>query len=752
MVMSINKRVKRVLLENKAQYIGSILLIIFSCFTFTLMSQFAGNFERLANEFQKGYVQEDASFTTDKKIDNLQELESTANAVIEEGKTFDYKLSEGETLRIFSRNDRVNLPAILEGKGLSRSGDILISPTFAAANNYKIGDELRILDKSFTIAGFVTLPNYIYPVQSEMDMMPPPGFGIAVISKEDFATLGRGSSFYAVKFNQTAQNSHAQSLEFKELLASSGIDIAQWTDIEDNKRVNIVAAEVDILNLVSKGIPAGIMLLASIMVCGVISRMINRESTIIGALYALGYRRKEIYRHYLIFPLLIAVIGGIIGTVLGTFPVRSMAAFMLSAFIMPLTGIDLNPGMMIVSLLLPIFFLGCSGYFVIRKELKHSPVELMRGKKETNKVNFLERGLKLEKLRFPAKFKIRGQLRSLSRLTFLLVGIVAATMLLLWGFTLKSGFDYLLSEGSLASVYPFEYEYKFDSLRYDPLPTGAEPGSAALFLRSGEEKRDFYICGIMPDSTMVTLADESGARLSTNQVIITKPLANQLKLKQGDAVNIVRKLDGRIFDLKIDSIADTYAGKFIFMPLAEYNEKFEMPTGSYTGAFSNVPLDIPENQSYSVITLDDKLAGVKEAIAPTQSMIGVLATIAFIIGMIVIYVVTSLIVEENKNIISLMKIFGYRKKEINSLILNSSTIVVVIGYIIGIPLTFSAIGVLTQSLENSVGLTLPPMRIDLPYILIGFVFVMFSYELSKLLCKKKVNAVSMSEALKAGME
>jgi putative ABC transport system permease protein len=133
-------------------------------------------------------------------------------------------------------------------------------------------------------------------------------------------------------------------------------------------------------------------------------------------------------------------------------------------------------------------------------------------------------------------------------------------------------------------------------------------------------------------------------------------------------------------------------------------------------------------------------------------MIGGLATIAFIIGMIVIYIVTLMIVEENKNIISLMKIFGYRQKEINSLILNSSTIVVVIGYIIGIPLTLSAVGILAQLIENSVGLPLPPMRIDLPYILIGFIVVMLSYELSKLMCKKKVNAVSMSEALKAGME
>ncbi|WP_273225526.1 ABC transporter permease [Geosporobacter ferrireducens] len=747
--MVINKRIKRVLLENKAQYIGSIILIILSSFIFNYTSQFGMNFERLANEFQEGYVQEDASFTTSKEIENLQELESAANAMIEEGLTLDYTLSEGKTLRIFSQNNRVNLPAILDGKELSGSGDILISPVFADTHNYKIGDELNILDKTFTIVGFAALPNYIYPLQSEEMMMPLPGFGIAVISKEDFAALNQGSSFYAVKFNESVQNSRVQSFEFRELLNSRNIDILKWTDIEDNKRVNIVDAQVQIQKLVSKAIPTGILLLAIILISNVIGRMIHRESTIIGALYALGYRRKEIYRHYLRFPLLIAIIGGIIGTILGIFPVRPLLSFFTTAFIMPMTGIEFSLISMTISLLLPILFLGCGCYFVIRKELKHSPVELMRGKKEKNKVNFLERGLKLEKFRFATRFKIREQLRSLSRLAFLLFGVSVATMLLLWGFVLKSGFDDMLSGGS---VYNFEYEYKFDKPQHEPLPAGAEPFQALLFLPEPDAKNDFYVTGILPDSELVTLVDESSTRLSTNQVIVTKPMARLLNANEGDTVDIVRKTDSRVFSIKIDKIADTYEGKFVFMPLADFNQKFEMPEGSYVGAFSNVLLDIPENQSYSVVSLEEKKAAVEEAIGPTKSMISVMAAIAFIIGMIVIYLVTSMIVEENKGTISLMKVFGYRKKEINSLILNSSTIVVVIGYIIGIPLTFKGIGVLVQSLENSVGMTLPPLKINPSYLLIGFIVVMLTYELSKLLCRKKVNAVSMSEALKAGME
>lgn len=748
--MVLDNRIRRVFLEHKAQYIGSIAMIILSSFAFTSMTHFAANFERLANEFQAGYAQEDATFTTDRKIANLQELESAANAMIEGGISLDYKLADGNTVRLFSQNDRVNLPAIVEGGALS-SGTILLNPVFAAANSYKIGDELRILDSSFTISGFVALPNYIYPLQSEVDMMPRPGFGVAVIGKEDFAALDRGSSFYAVKFNQAGQDPRAQFTQFGELLKSRGIEIVQWTGIDDNKRVNIVAAEVDIIGLVSRSVPTALLLLASFMVANVVGRMINRESAITGALYALGYKRREIYRHYLMFPLLIAIIGGIVGTALGTLPVHYLVSFMFSVFTVPLTGIEFSPVLMILSFLLPLFFLVGSGYFVIRKELKHSPVELMRGKKDKYKVNFLERVLKLERLNFGMKFQVREQLRSLSRLAFLLIGIAVATVLMQWAFSLKGSVDYLLS-GGVTSVYDFGYEYKFDTLRTEPLPGGAEPFAAGLFLPGPEDKRDFYVTGVLPDSAMLELVDESGARLSTDKVIATKSAARLLKAKQGDTVNIMRKLDGRVFSVKIDSVADAYAGNFIFMPLSEFNQKFEMPEGSYNGAFSNVLLDIPGHESYSVVSVDEKVAGVQETMAPVQAMVGFYAALAFVIGVIVIYVVTSLIVEENRSVISLMKILGYRKKEINSLVLNSSRITVVVGYLIGIPLTTAAIGALIQSLETSVGLVVPPARVDLPFLVIGFIVVMLAYELSKLLSRKNVDAVSMSEALKAGTE
>lgn len=702
------------------------------------------------NVYEKNYVQEDASFTTDKSMDNLSELESASDAIIEEGKSFDYALPEGSTLRVFTKNDKINIPAIIEGNELKGSGEILLNPAFAAAGNYNVGDVVTILDKQFTIVGFMALPNYIYPLKMETDLLySPKDFGIAVIGKNDFTALGKGSSFYAVKFNHSDENDRARSMKFTELLKSHGIDITQWTDIGVNIRVSGADAKFGSASLMGKAMPTAFFLLTAILLGNVIGRMIKRESVIAGALYALGYKRRELYAHYLKFPIAVAAIGGVLGTVLGLFTVRPMMSVYFTLFDIPMTGINFSPAVIILSLLLPVLFLGFSGFLVIRKELKHSPAELMKGNKDKSKVNFLESRFKLEKLKFALKFKIREQFRSLSRLVLLLVGCSVATLLLLFGFFLKSGMDYFLKI-EVEKAQNYRYEYVFDSPRTKPAPADAEPFAVSKFLLPGNDNKVFHVAGYLPDSNISTITDESGARLRIDKIIITKPIAEKLGAKPGDTITIVRKSDYQEFSLTVGSIADSL-NMTIMMPIAEYNEMFGMPEGSYNELFSNELLDIPENEQYKVYSIEDKISAIQSLMAPLAAMVVFIAAIAFIIGMIIIYVVTSMIVEENKSTISLMKIFGYRKKEVNSLILNSSTIVVVVGYILGLLLTFASVRGLLKALEDSLSFAMPVTIAPL-YVVFGFIVVMLSYELSKLFCKKKANAVPMSEALKAGTE
>ncbi len=120
-----------------------------------------------------------------------------------------------------------------------------------------------------------------------------------------------------------------------------------------------------------------------------------------------------------------------------------MILFMLTAFDIPLTGIDYDPVTLLISLLLPMLF-------PWRQRLPGHPqrADAFAGRADERRpgegqVNLLERSLKLDRLEFHDQVQIREQLRSLSRLAFLLAGCAIATMLLLYGFTIKSSLDYL---------------------------------------------------------------------------------------------------------------------------------------------------------------------------------------------------------------------------------------------------------------------------------------------------------------------
>ena len=299
--------------------------------------------------------------------------------------------------------------------------------------------------------------------------------------------------------------------------------------------------------------PISILVLTCILTGIVIWRLLKSESVVIGTLYAQGYRRKEIRKHYILYPLIVALTGGIIGTILGAILLKPMLDVMVSYYNMPINSINFHPVYIIISLLLPVFFLGLSGYFVLSKELCYSPVKLMRGGQEKSKVNFIERKLKLDKLKFQTKFKVREQLRSLSRLIFLILGVVMATMLLLLGFTAKSSIDYLMKD-NLRNTFKFEYEYVYNSLHEEVPPSNVETFSASTFILKSDSKTDFKVTGISPASKYISLKDNKGVTLSTDKIIITKPLAEKLKLMPGDTIQVINKLDSREYAITVSSI------------------------------------------------------------------------------------------------------------------------------------------------------------------------------------------------------
>jgi putative ABC transport system permease protein len=228
-------------------------------------------------------------------------------------------------------------------------------------------------------------------------------------------------------------------------------------------------------------------------------------------------------------------------------------------------------------------------------------------------------------------------------------------------------------------------------------------------------------------------------------------LADKLRVGQGDQIHVISDKDLKEYTLTIDAVADSAAGEFIFMPLKQMNEMVGVPAGSYIGIWTDEPMTFPEGVISSTKSMDAVAAGIRNLISQSGIMVYTLMGAAVVLGLIIIFLVTGMIIEENRITISLFKVLGYRPKEVNKLVLNSNTPVVVIGYLIGIPVLLASVTAFMQSLTENLQMTIPA-RLNSWYMLLGFAVVMLTYQIAKRLSKRKVDRIPMSDALKAGTE
>ena len=742
------RKVVRSMMEHKSRYIGSILLLVLCSLMMVMMGGASQNLDIAYQALANGHVLSDAEFSMNADTD-MTALAKGFDARIEQGGTADCEVKPGQTLRVFALMDVVNTPAVMEGR-LPGPSEIMLDVLFADANGYTLGDTLSVAGKNFTVSGLCTLPNYIYVVESmEVMINDFTTFGVGVVGKADFAELPNSKTVYAVRFNQR-ENVQTQETALKNALRDEGLSILAWQSVGQKVNVSYIPMEVGTLKKAGTAVPAVMLILTCILLGMLMMRTLRSESVLLGTLFAQGYKKSELMRHYLMIPFMVTIVGSVIGSAAGLGLIDTMLDFMMSVFPMPRTTIVYNIPLVLVSVLVPMVMLCGLTWLIVQKSLKESPAALMRGDAANDKINILEKTLKLEKAPFKRKFKIREQVRSLPRSFFLLFGIAVASMLILYGLTLKSSIDYMLNKG-IREAYNLNYEYVLTSVHQGEVPPGTEPFNAAYVTLADDDQAGFWVSGAMPDTQMLVLKDREGADIQINQNTITAALSELMGLKVGDTLTVVDTNNGKTHQIQIEQIADTYIGEFMYMPIAQFNAEFDMPEGSYLGVWSKEKLNFGEGEVAQIKSIDAIVAGFAELTNQMGAMIYSLFISAFIVGLIIIYIATGLVIEESKKTISLMKVFGYTRKEINQLILNSNTLIVILGYLLGIPALLGTVGALYRSLTQSMQMVLP-VRLNALYMLIGFIVVILTYKVANWMSRKKVAKIPMSEALKAGTE
>ena len=186
----------------------------------------------------------------------------------------------------------------------------------------------------------------------------------------------------------------------------------------------------------------------------------------------------------------------------------------------------------------------------------------------------------------------------------------------------------------------------------------------------------------------------------------------------------------------------------VFMPIDSFSQTFELKENQFSGFLSNEKLDdIDEDNVAAIITIEDITKMANQLDHSMGSYMTYFQVLCILLSAVLIYLLTKLIIEKNENAISMTKILGYENREIASLYLLSTTIVVIAADLISVVLGTEIMNYVWREMLKSYSGWFNFRMKPAGYVkMFGFVFI--GYLIVMFLDFRRIKKIPMDQALK----
>ena len=763
----LRKRIPRELKGEFGKYLVVFLLMVL---TIGFVSGFLvadGSMLKAYDESFDKYNIENGNFRTAEKVYRSQwkDIEA-AGVTLYENYYIEEALDNGSTMRFFKNREQVNKVCLMKGEMPSEQGEIAIDRMYADNNSLQVGDTLTGGKKSWKIIGLVALSDYSALFQNNNDsMFDSVKFGVGIVTPEEFETLDQEKLQYNYAWIYDQPVDEKEEKEVSEDLME---DIGKVVNLETfvprylNQAIIFTGDDMG-------GDKAMVVMLLYIVIVimafvfGItISNTIRKEAGVIGTLRASGYTRRELILHYMTLPVLVTLIGALIGNILGYTVFKGVCAGMYyGSYSLPTYVTIWNAEAFLLTTVVPVIIMILINYAVLRYRLQLSPLKFLRrdfsGKKQ-------KRAMYLSpKIGIFSRFRLRVIFQNVSNYLVLFVGVIFANLLLFFGMLLPSALDHYQLEIQENMLAKYQYmlsvpasvssgnkldgmisllEYYMDT-RTDN--KDAEKFSAySLNTMPGKYKsEEIVLYGVEPESQYIH------ADLSGDGVYISSAYADKFRIKEGDTIILKEKYEKDEYSFKVDGIYDYTASLCVFMERDKLNEVFDLGDDYFGGYFSNTEIkDIDSKYIGSVIDLESLTKISRQLDVSMGDMMGMMYGFSVIIFLVVIYLLSKVIIEKNAQAISMTKILGYTDGEISRLYILSTSLVVVICLLLSLPIERQIMEVLFREMMLSSISGWITMWVD-PMIYVKMMAIgIATYAVVAVLEFRRIRHVPMDEALK----
>ena len=774
----LRKRLPRELKGEIGKYLVVLILMIA---TIGFVSGFLvadGSMIKAYNEGFEKYKIEDGNFRVKKKITKAQQENIEKNGVtLYENFYLEEALDNGSTMRIFKNREEINLVCLMEGKLPEKAGEMAIDRMYADNNKISVGDTLKSGSQKWKVTGFVALSDYSCLFQNNNDsMFDAVKFGVSVVTPEEFESLNQDKIQYSYSwvYDKEPKNEKQEKKMSEDLMEALGEEVTLESFVPQylNQAITFTGDDMGSDRAMITMLLYMIIVIIAFVFGITISNTIRKEAGVIGTLRASGYTRKELIGHYMALPVIVTLIGAVIGNILGYTALKKVCAGMYyGSYSLPTYVTVWNAEAFWMTTVVPVLIMLVVNYGILRYKLRLSPLKFLRrdlsGKKQKRAVSGSrrKRAVRLSpKLGIFHRFRLRVIFQNMSNYIVLFIGIIFANLLLFFGLLLPSVLSHYQQDiqSNMLAKYQYMLEVPVSAMSGNKLDsmlellqfsygTKTENEDAEAFsaysletLPSKYKTDEVILYGIKPDSKYIDADLEDG-----DGVYISSAYAEKFLLKPGDSITLKEKYEKTKYTFKVKGIYKYSGGICVFMPQEKLNDTFDLGNDYFSGYFSNSKIkDIDGKYIGSVLDLEALTKISRQLDVSMGNMMGMVNAFAIGIYMVVIYLLSKIIIEKNAQAISMTKILGYTNGEISRLYIWSTTIVVIICLLLSLPIEKAVMNVLFRemmltSISGWIALWIDP-KIYVEMFLIGI----GTYAVVAMLEYRRIKHVPMDEALK----
>lgn len=688
----------------------------------------------------------------------------------------------------YDEGKKINKVYVREGRLPEQEKEITMLEGFAHANNLEIGDSFQIGEEEYKIVGFTYASDYIYPlITFSTPIFDEKKNNIIFMYEEDYKKVtGIFDNTYALRFKDNPPRKFEMTMgEENEEEKEISVEEDPMGALFQNENSTIVVG----MNTVSRITRIGalqiefatnrlfadyflylLLTISVIIILIVTKKRIEDERLQIGVLKSLGYSKYSIALSYLVYPILGSIIGGIIGFSIGSLLNGTMAHMFLSYYNVPLHGFSVDLSYLKDSICIPLVILSCLSYFIALVMLRKKPLQLL--KEGSNlKVNFLSKFVNFvtKPLPFKNRFKYSLASRSIGKLFIVTVTSFATGMLIVLTLIGMNLFNDMV-ESSFEGM-------KFDYMAYmnnqyvdkideeDDVVLNISLSLKEVLDKDGkkkeianlEEDESIGVIGLDKEAKMIELLDEKEESiihlLDENSIIVSKNMKEYLELEIGDKIvlqNGEDVLTYTVVGLSNELMSfSAYVDREVLSKQLGYEESVYNVIYSKNEKYKSLSkLNEEELKKIAyVMSFADLKENIMKQMDRFNASIYVVIAFAAIMAFIIISVIASIIVEENKKTISLMKVMGYKSKEISSIVLNIYTPFVIFAYLLAIPTMTSLLKWIVAQLVGDMQITIP-ITISFTHAMLGLLALLVAYYIAIFIAKRVLNKIPLAVALK----